>query len=195
MKKKILIATQNLGKLKEFEIALSSFFDIFLSLKSFSDQDEVEENGMTYQENAHLKAIYFYEKYHVPVIADDSGLEVISLQHYPGIYSARIGENDEKRRQIILNKLEGITSREAQMMTHLTYIDASGIYDFEARVDGRISFKEVGHQGFGYDSIFIPNGYLETFSCMQPEEKLKVSHRGIAIKQLIQFIKEKSYAS
>jgi XTP/dITP diphosphohydrolase len=148
-----LIATQNLGKLKEFEIALSSFFDIFLSLKSFSDQDEVEENGMTYQENAHLKAIYFYEKYHVPVIADDSGLEVISLQHYPGIY------------------------------------------DFEARVDGRISFKEVGHQGFGYDSIFIPNGYLETFSCMQPEDKLKVSHRGIAIKQFIQFLKEKSYAS
>ena len=193
MEKKIIIATQNLGKLKEFEIALSSFFDTFLSLKSFNDQDEVEENGMTYQENAHLKAIYFYEKYHLPVIADDSGLEVSTLNNYPGIYSARIGENDEKRRKIILNKLDGNSSRDASMITHLTYMDDTGIYDFEARVEGKISLEEEGDQGFGYDRIFIPKGYSNTFSCMQPNEKLNVSHRGNAIQQLIQFLKEKSY--
>ncbi|MDA0871762.1 MAG: RdgB/HAM1 family non-canonical purine NTP pyrophosphatase [Firmicutes bacterium] len=193
MEKKIIIATQNLGKLKEFEIALSSFFDTFLSLKSFNDQDEVEENGMTYQENAHLKAIYFYEKYHLPVIADDSGLEVSSLNNYPGIYSARISENDEKRRKIILNKLDGISSREASMITHLTYMDDTGMYDFEARVEGKISLEEEGDQGFGYDRIFIPKGYSNTFSCMQPNEKLNVSHRGNVIQQLIQFLKEKSY--
>lgn len=193
MKNKIIIATQNLGKLKEFEIALSSFFDTFLSLKSFNDQDEVEENGKTYQENARLKAVYFYEKYHLPVIADDSGLEVLSLNNYPGIYSARIGENDEKRREIILTKLKSISSREASMITHLTYMDDTGMYDFEARVEGKISFQEEGDQGFGYDRIFIPKGYSHTFSCMQPTEKLNVSHRGNAIQQLIQFLKEKSY--
>lgn len=193
MEKKIIIATQNSGKLKEFEMALSSFFDIFLSLKSLEDFDEVEENGMTYKENAHLKATYFYEKYQLPVIADDSGLEVLALNNYPGIYSARIDENDEKRRHHILNKLEGISSREANMVTHLTYIDDTGIYDFEAQVEGNISVQEIGDHGFGYDSIFIPKGYIETFSSMQPKKKLELSHRGKAIKQLIQFLKEKSH--
>lgn len=193
MEKKIIIATQNLGKLKEFEMALSSFFDIFLSLQSLSDHDEVEENGMTYQENAHLKAAYFHEKYHLPVIADDSGLEVFALANYPGIYSARIGGNDEKRRHIILNQLHDLSSRDARMITHLTYIDDTGMYDFEADVEGTISLQEEGNQGFGYDPIFIPKGYAETFSCMQPKNKLALSHRGKAIKQLIQFLKEKSY--
>ena len=126
-------------------------------------------------------------------IFDDSGLEVSSLNNYPGIYSARISENDEKRRKIILNKLDGISSREASMITHLTYMDDTGMYDFEARVEGKISLEEEGDQGFGYDRIFIPKGYSNTFSCMQPNEKLNVSHRGNVIQQLIQFLKEKSY--
>jgi XTP/dITP diphosphohydrolase len=191
MEKNIIIATQNLGKLKEFEIALSSFFDTFLSLNVLKDNDEVEENGKTYEANAHLKAKYFFNKYKIPVIADDSGLEVTSLDSYPGIYSARIGNDDASRRQLILKKLESSSLRQAQMITHITYIDETGIYDFESRVEGIISDEEEGTQGFGYDTIFRPNGYPQTFGSMQPEDKLKVSHRGLAIQALIQFLKEK----
>lgn len=193
MEKNIIIATQNLGKLKEFEIALSSFFDTFLSLNALNDDDEVDENGKTYQANAHLKAKYFFDKYKMPVIADDSGLEVISLDSYPGIYSARIGNDDVARRQLILKKLESSSLRQAQMITHITYVDETGIYDFESRVEGIISNEEEGTQGFGYDTIFKPNGYQLTFGSMQLEEKLKVSHRGLAIQALIQFLKEKNY--
>lgn len=193
MEKNIIIATQNLGKLKEFEIALSSFFDTFLSLNALNDDDEVDENGKTYQANAHLKAKYFFDKYKMPVIADDSGLEVIALDSYPGIYSARIGNDDAARRQLILKKLESSSLRQAQMITHITYVDETGIYDFESRVEGIISNEEEGTQGFGYDTIFKPNGHQLTFGSMQLEEKLKVSHRGLAIQALIQFLKEKNY--
>jgi non-canonical purine NTP pyrophosphatase (RdgB/HAM1 family) len=195
MEKTIIIATQNLGKLKEFEIALSSFFDTFLSLKTLNDRDEVDENGNTYQANAHLKAKYFFDKYKMPVIADDSGLEVMTLEGYPGIYSARIGKDDTERRQIILKKLESSSMRKAEMITHITYIDETGIYDFESRVEGMINEYEEGTQGFGYDTIFRPTGYQQTFGLMHPKDKLKVSHRGLAIQALIQFLRRKNMSN
>ena len=195
MKKTIIIATQNLGKLKEFEVALSTFFDDFISLKDLNDHDEVEETGSTYQENAQLKARYFYEKYQLPVIADDSGLEIMNLNRYPGIYSARIGQNDQERRHIILNKLSNISNREAFMVTHLTYIDHNGMYDVESNVKGSISLSQEGNHGFGYDAIFIPEGYIKTFASLHPSEKLKVSHRGQAILKFIEYLKEKKHES
>jgi XTP/dITP diphosphohydrolase len=191
MKKNVLIATQNVGKQKEFEQALSNYFDHFHSLKSINDVDEVIEDGSSYKDNAHLKATYFYHKYQMPVIADDSGLEVIALDNYPGIYSARIGNNDTERRQLILNKLKHHTIREAWMITHITYIDDTGIYDFYHRVQGKISILPRGNNGFGYDPIFIPHGSDKTFAEMAPSDKLEQSHRGIAIKKLLAFLKEK----
>ena len=191
MKNNILIATQNLGKLKEFEQALSYYFDHFHSLKSMNDTDEVIEDGSSYQENAHLKATYFYKKYKMPVIADDSGLEVVALDYYPGIFSARIGKNDVERSALILNKLNQHTLREAFMVTHITYIDDTGIYDFYHRVQGQISSVAKGIGGFGYDPIFIPNGSKKTFAEMSPSDKLAQSHRGIAMKKLLAFLKEK----
>lgn len=191
MKNNILIATQNLGKLKEFEQALSYYFHHFHSLKSMEDVDEVIEDGSSYQENAHLKATYFYKKYKMPVIADDSGLEVVALDYYPGIFSARIGKNDVERSALILNKLNQHTLREAFMVTHITYIDDTGIYDFYHRVQGQISTVAKGTGGFGYDPIFIPKGSKKTFAEMSPSDKLAQSHRGIAIKKLLAFLKEK----
>lgn len=191
MKNNILIATQNLGKLKEFEQALSHFFDHFHSLKSLNDDDEVIEDGSSYQENAHLKATYFYKKYKMPVIADDSGLEVVALDYYPGIFSARIGKDDAERSALILDKLNQNDLRDAFMVTHITYIDDTGIYDFYHRVHGQISNLAKGIGGFGYDPIFIPIGSKKTFAEMSPSDKLAQSHRGIAIKKLLAFLKEK----
>ncbi len=191
MKKNILIATQNLGKLKEFEQALSYYFDHFHSLKSLNDVDEVIEDGSSYQENAHLKATYFHKKYKMPVIADDSGLEVVALDYYPGIFSARIGKDDTERRTLILNKLKKHVLREAFMITHITYIDDTGIYDFFHRVEGQISNVAKGEGGFGYDPIFIPKGSKKTFAEMSSTDKLAQSHRGIAMKKLLAFLREK----
>lgn len=191
MKKNILIATQNLGKLREFEQELSYFFDHFHSLKSLNDVDEVIEDGSSYQENAHLKATYFYQKYKMPVIADDSGLEVVALDYYPGIFSARIGKDDAERSALVLNKLDQNNLREAFMITHITYIDDTGIYDFYHRVQGQISIVAKGKGGFGYDPIFIPEGSKKTFAEMSPSDKLEKSHRGIAMKKLLAFLKEK----
>lgn len=186
--KKILFATQNLGKLKELQTMLSNESFEMISLKDLMDEDEVIENGLTYEENARLKAQHFYHKYQIPTLADDSGLEVEALDFRPGVYSARYERNDELRVKKILKELNHQTNRHATMVSVLVYIDDAGEHVFEGRVKGLITKSPIGDLGFGYDPIFYLTSKEKTFGQMTREEKQTLSHRGKAMKQFKSFM-------
>lgn len=183
----LIFATHNLNKTKEIKKILPHWE--IKSLHDLNDEDDVEETGTTFEENAFLKAKYFYTKYQHPVISEDSGLCVPSLNMEPGIYSARYSgeKSDEKNIAKLLDKLNGETA-EAFFITTICLIkDATPQY-FEGRIYGKIITAPQGSQGFGYDPIFIPNGYEKTFAQISLEEKNKISHRALALKKLIEFL-------
>lgn len=186
--KRILIATHNDGKLEEFKIYLSPFVEEILSLRMLNDSDEVIENAHTYEGNAIKKATYFHNKYQIPTISDDSGLEIDALGQYPGIYSARIGETDYIRNQIVLNKLGQKQNRLACMVSVIAFVDKKS-QTFKGVLCGNITKKPVGQLGFGYDAIFYVDAINKTLGQITRKEKLSMSHRGIALKKLIQSIK------
>lgn len=182
---RILIATHNTGKLEEFKVFLAPFFKEVISLKAFDDHDEVLEDKDTFEGNAIKKAIHFFEKYHIPTLADDSGLEVEALNGYPGIYSARIGIDDHARNEKIIHMLQGLKNRNACMKTVLAYVsDKTEV--FEGKMCGTITHQPVGNQGFGYDSIFMIESLNLTFGQLSKNQKLKYSHRGKALKLFIE---------
>ena len=182
---RILIATHNTGKLEEFKVFLAPFFEDVISLDAFDDRDNVIEDKDTFEGNAIKKATYYYKKYHIPTLADDSGLEVEALHGYPGIYSARIGMDDQTRNQKIIKMLEGIDNRKACMKTVIAYVnDKTDV--FEGVMCGVITQKQIGKQGFGYDSIFLIESLNQTFGQLSQKQKLKYSHRGKAVKQFIE---------
>lgn len=182
--KRVLIATHNDGKLEEFKTYLSPYFEDIISLKTLDDSDEVVEDAKTYEGNALKKAMYFHQKYHMPTISDDSGLEIEALDGYPGIFSARIGENDVERNQIVLAKLGDETNRAAQMVSVIALVDSDAKV-FRGTIQGTITSKSIGTQGFGYDSIFYIDSLKKTFGQVSRKEKLTISHRGIALKKLM----------
>ncbi|MGA0351491.1 MAG: RdgB/HAM1 family non-canonical purine NTP pyrophosphatase [Acholeplasmataceae bacterium] len=182
--KRVLIATHNDGKVEEFKTYLSPYFEDIISLKTLDDYDEVIEDAHTYEGNAIKKATHFHRKYQMPTISDDSGLEVKVLDGYPGIFSARIGENDEDRNQIVLAKLANQTHRAAQMISVIALVDIETKV-FKGTIQGTITSKPIGTQGFGYDSIFYVDALNKTFGQMSRHEKLTISHRGIALKKLM----------
>jgi len=186
----LLFATNNKHKLIEIKQLLNSNINI-LSLSDIGIQDVVNETGKTFEENALLKAKYYYEKTRLNVFADDSGLEVYALNNEPSIYSSRYaGEegNDKKNIIKLLNKLENITDRRAQFRCCIALILNNKEYFFEGIVKGHITTKPLGNNGFGYDPIFIPEGYDITFAQMTLEQKNQISHRSIAIKKLANFL-------
>jgi len=182
---RILIATHNTGKLEEFKMFLKPFFEEVISLDALGDHDDVIEDKDTFEGNAIKKAMHYFEKYHIPTLADDSGLEVEALNGYPGIYSARIGNDDQIRNQKIIDMLQGKMNRSACMKTVIAYVnDTTKV--FEGNMCGIITHQQVGNQGFGYDSIFLIESLNQTFGQLTKEQKLKYSHRGKALKQFIE---------
>ena len=189
---KLVFATNNLNKLAEVQEMLPNIIEL-LSLKDINCFDEIEETELTLDGNAKLKANYITQKFGYNCFADDTGLEVDSLEGKPGVYSARFaGEpsNSEKNIQKILSELENKTNRKAQFRTVICLIIDENQYLFEGICKGEILTRKQGEKGFGYDPIFKPEGYSTSFAEMSSEEKNKISHRGIAIQKLVQFLKK-----
>ncbi|SDR85091.1 XTP/dITP diphosphohydrolase [Polaribacter sp. KT25b] len=189
---KLVFATNNLNKLAEVQKMLPASIEL-LSLKDINCFDEVDETELTLEGNAKLKANYITEKFGFNCFADDTGLEVESLDGKPGVFSARFaGEpsNSEKNMKKLLSELEHKTNRKAQFRTAICLNIDKNQFIFEGICNGEILEKKHGEKGFGYDPIFKPEGYSVSFAEMSSEEKNKISHRGIAIQKLVAFLKK-----
>lgn len=188
---KLVFATNNSNKIKEIKSLLPGNFEL-LSLADIACNEEIPETSETIAGNAIQKAQYVYEKYGYNCFADDTGLEIESLNGEPGIYSARYaGEqrsaNDNMDK--VLSNLLGNNNRGAQFKTVIALIIDGKETLFEGIAKGEMTTKKSGQEGFGYDPIFQPEGYDITFSEMNLDEKNKISHRGKAVQQLINYFK------
>jgi XTP/dITP diphosphohydrolase len=187
---KLVFATNNLNKLKEVQEMLPNSIQL-LSLKDINCFDEVDETETTLEGNAQLKADYITNKFGFNCFADDTGLEVESLDGKPGVYSARFaGEpsNSENNMQKLLVDLETKSNRKAQFRTAVSLNINEKKFLFEGICKGEILRSKQGEKGFGYDPIFKPEGFEQSFAEMTSEEKNKISHRGIAIQKLVEFL-------
>ena len=187
---KLVFATNNQHKLKEVQKMLPSSIQL-LSLKDIHCFDDIEETAKTLEGNASLKADYITEKYGYHCFADDTGLEINSLNGEPGVFSARYaGEhgNSEKNMQKVLENLADKIDRTAQFRTVIALNLNDEQYFFEGICKGEIILEKSGTEGFGYDPIFKPKGYSLSFAEMSSEEKNNISHRGIAVHQLVHFL-------
>lgn len=190
----IIIASNNQGKIKEFKKILEPLGYNVISQSEAGINVEVEETGTTFRENSEIKARAVYNLTHKRVLADDSGIEIEFLNGEPGIYSARyMGlPTHEEKRKYVLKQLEGVeeSKRNARFVCCICYIDESGIERFaEGYWNGKIALEEKGENGFGYDSIFIPDGETITSAEMLPEDKNQKSHRAKALKKLLEILK------
>jgi len=165
-----------------------------MSLSDIGFNDEIEETGKTFEENALIKAQTIYKKYNVPVIADDSGLCVNALNGAPGIYSHRFAGlecNDEKNNALLIKKMQGIKDRSAYYECVICYFDSKPHF-FKGQIHGEIIDVARGHNGFGYDPYFLIPSLNKTMAEMSMEEKNKISHRHIATERLGVFLNELS---
>ncbi len=184
---KIIFATGNENKVKEIRALLPEGIEI-VSLKEMGYLEDIEETGKTLEENSLLKAQTIFDKYKLPVLAEDTGLEVDALNNEPGVYSARYaGEdcNSENNMQLLLKNLEKKEKRTAQFRTVATFIDKNASYMYEGVVRGEINDQKRGENGFGYDALFIPAGFKNTFAEMSLSQKGLMSHRAIAMKKFL----------
>ncbi|MDG2193869.1 MAG: non-canonical purine NTP diphosphatase [Polaribacter sp.] len=187
---KLVFATNNPNKLAEVQKMLPSTIQL-LSLKDIDCFDDIEETANTLEGNAQLKANYITQKFGHDCFADDTGLEVESLHNAPGVFSARYAglENDsEKNMQKLLSELNDKPNRKAQFRTAISLNLQSKHFVFEGICKGEILSKKQGKKGFGYDPVFKPEGSNKSFAEMTSEDKNKISHRGKAIQQLVQFL-------
>ena len=188
---KLIFATHNKNKLKEVKSLVPSSIEL-LSLDEINFNDDIEETADTIEGNAILKAKTIYEKTGINCFADDSGLLVDALNGAPGVYSARYAgdkKNDEANMQKLLHELATTENRNAHFKTVIALIIEGKEYLFEGIINGKIISEKKGNDGFGYDPIFVPDGYTETFAQMNSETKNAISHRGIALKKMIEFLK------
>ncbi len=191
----ILIASKNKGKIREIKQILVLPGIKLLSFEDVGDWEDIEEKGKTYEENAYLKADFLVKKFSLPVVADDSGLEVEALKGEPGINSARYaGEKatDEERIKKLLEELEGVPEgkRRARFRCLALYHSPLGeVITAEGVLEGKIGFEPRGESGFGYDPVFIPEGYDKTLAELGLQEKNKLSHRGRAFRRLREKLK------
>ncbi|MDA9554996.1 non-canonical purine NTP diphosphatase [Pelobium sp.] len=189
MKHQLVFATNNLHKLEEVQSKVADSFKI-ISLADIGCDEDIAETGLTLDENAAIKSHYIYQKFNIDCFADDTGLEIQALNNEPGVYSARYsGDRDfVKNMNLVLKKLEGESNRKARFRTVISLILNGSEYHFEGIVNGNIRTEPTGNGGFGYDPIFEPEGYTITFAEMDIAEKNKISHRGLAIQKLIEFL-------
>lgn len=188
---KLVFATNNQHKLFEVQKLLGESIDL-LSLKDINCADEIPEDYYTLEENALQKAQYIFQKYNLDCFADDTGLEIEALNGEPGVLSARYAGNSkdsEANMKKVLQDLEGKLNRKARFRTVISLILNKKEYLFEGIVEGEILTQKTGQDGFGYDPIFKPNGYSESFAEMSIEEKNTISHRAMATKKLVEFLR------
>ena len=188
----LVFATNNQHKLNEIQALLGKTINV-LSLNDIDCNEDIPETGSTLEANALQKSEYIYNRYRVSCFADDTGLEIDALNGEPGVYSARYAgeEKDaEANMQKVLEKLMEQTNRNAKFRTVISLILDGVEYQFEGVVDGHILEERSGKQGFGYDPIFQPDGFEESFAEMDMALKNTISHRGRAIAKLIEFLKE-----
>ncbi len=188
--KKIIFASNNKNKLEEIRKQLDGVIDV-QSLEAIQCTEELPETSNTIEGNALQKARYIAEKYQIACFADDTGLEIESLNGEPGVLSARYaGEQKDSNANmdLVLSNLENISNRNAQFKTVIALVLDEKEYLFEGIVKGEISRKKIGEKGFGYDPIFIPEGSYKTFAQMEMSEKNERSHRGIAVAKLVDFL-------
>jgi XTP/dITP diphosphohydrolase len=187
---KLVFATNNLHKLQEVKAILDGKVQI-QSLSEIGCLDEIPETADTLEGNALLKAKFVYDRFQLDCFADDTGLEIEALGGEPGVFSARYAglEHDSyKNRMKVLRLMEQQTNRKAQFRTVIALILQGKEYLFEGKVEGVITREPRGEGGFGYDSIFVPNGYEQTFAELSAEQKNQISHRAHAVKKFADFI-------
>ena len=185
----ITLATSNKHKVQEInDMVADSDIEFILPPGEF---DPIE-NGETFEENSKIKALEAWKLCKTWTLADDSGLCIKALAGKPGIYSARYAETPEKRIERVLKEMAGEQNREAYFVCAMTLINPAGNIEFSCNgiCEGTIAKKPAGQNGFGYDPIFIPNGYNQTFAELGMEEKNKISHRAVAFNNFIKWFKE-----
>lgn len=189
--RKLVFATNNAHKLEEIRAILGDKVEV-LSLKDIQCDVDIPETADTLEGNAVLKAEYIYRHYGLDCFADDTGLEVEALNGAPGVYSARYaggeGHDSEANMRKLLAELEGKTNRKAQFRTVICLIEGGAEHLFEGVVKGEIIEEKRGASGFGYDPVFMPEGYTETFAEMGSEEKNRISHRARAVQALCAYL-------
>jgi XTP/dITP diphosphohydrolase len=187
----LLFATHNKNKVFEVNNLLGDGCEI-LNLSDIGCEQDIPETGLTLEENALIKARFVQAAYHLDCFADDSGLEIAALNNAPGVFSARYAgeaKNDEANMQKVLMAMEDAMDRRAQFRTVIALLVKGEEHLFEGIIKGHITQEKIGTKGFGYDPIFIPEGFDRTFAEMEIEEKNKISHRAIAVKKLVEFLK------
>ena len=190
MKKKFVFATNNAHKLEEVTAILGDKIEL-LSMKDIHCHADIPETADTLEGNALLKARYIFENYNMDCFADDTGLEVEALNGAPGVYSARYAgdaHNSEANMRKLLKDMEGIENRKAQFRTVFALIINGKEHLFEGIVKGEITKHRCGSSGFGYDPVFIPEGYTQTYAEMGNTLKNKISHRALATNKLCNFL-------
>lgn len=190
---KLIIATRNKGKVTEIKASLSMLGIQVLGLDAFPPFDEIKETGNTFEENAAIKAAEVYEKVNVPVLADDSGLEVDALNGAPGVYSARysgINATDELNNHKLLKELEKIPgeNRKAKFVCVMVFYDGKAVVSFRGECPGEIISEPRGTGGFGYDPLFMPSGFDKTYAELPLNIKNSISHRGKALAKVREYI-------
>ena len=192
MKKKLVFATNNAHKLDEISSILGEKVEL-LSLKDIHCHVDIPETADTLEGNAMLKAEYIYKNYGLDCFADDTGLEIEALDGKPGVYSARYaGEpaNSARNIQQVLSEMEGQENRRAQFRTVIVLMQHGVSRSFEGIIKGKIASEPRGNAGFGYDPIFIPESYTESFAELSADVKNTISHRALAIEKLRNYLEK-----
>jgi XTP/dITP diphosphohydrolase len=187
----LIFASNNQHKVDEIQAIAGNGF-ILKSLNDISCFDEIPETGRTFEANAGQKSRYIYDRYHVNCFADDSGLEIDAIDGEPGVDSAHYSGSRDfyKNMQLVLLNLEGKSNRQARFRTVISLIINGVEHLFDGTIEGKITKKIFGTKGFGYDPIFTPDGYDITFAEMDVMEKNRISHRGIAVRRMVEFLNE-----
>ena len=192
---KLVFATQNKGKYEEVRKIMPRNI-ILLGLNDLNFKGDIEETGETLEQNAKIKSDFIFNNFRTNCFADDTGLEIDSLDGMPGVHSARFAGkscNTQDNIKKIWELLIDCKNTKARFRTVFSLNINAKTYFFEGTVDGKIIFHQKGENGFGYDSIFIPDGYTKTFAELSLIEKNKISHRSKALKRLIIFLDKKKY--
>ena len=187
----IIFATNNAHKLSEVQALLGDKFHL-VTLRDCGITEDIPETASTLEGNASQKSHYLHDRVGKDCFADDTGLEVEALGGEPGVRSARYttdGHDFEANNRLLLKNLEGVTNRKARFRTVISLILNGEEHLFEGIVEGRITESAAGCGGFGYDPLFVPDGYDCTFAEMSADEKNAISHRGRAVQKLVEFLK------
>ena len=189
---KLVFATHNEHKLNEVQRMLPKEITL-LTLDEIGCFEDIPETSNTIEGNAIQKALYIKEKYGYDTFADDTGLEVAALDNAPGVYSARYAgeaKDNEANIDLLLANMKGKQERQAQFKTIFALCLGEDLHTFEGIVRGEITHERKGEGGFGYDAVFLPEGYTDTFAQMSADQKNSISHRGRALQKLSAFLRE-----